>query len=784
MPSRFLTELKRRGVLHAAGIYAAVAFVALQVADLILPALLLDESAYRVVVFLILAAFPVVLAVSWFFELTPEGVRRTAESGERGPPLGRRFQVLSVGVILVLLAAAGALAGVRASLDEPRSEDGRIGVAIFPFRSADPEWAEGLPDLLATAIDGTEGFRVIDPWGLWAPLRADPDAPASSPDPARAAELAEAADARRFVLGALVATGDSLEINVRVYDPRFARPLETFSFAASQARLADAVQRLAVEIITRVWDQDALPGAHRLEPNVTRSPGALKAYLAARMAMRRGQVDSAAAAIDNALALDSTFALGLAEAVTIRSWWLNMRGQPYRGFFELLDRAAAHDDSLSERHRLRIQALYASVRTDGAAAADALRRIIEIDSTDISAWSSLAYVHNAYGWQYGADVATALAAAERVVGLDSAYVPGLTMRAWLQLGLTDPADAGADIARLQRIDTSTWLARSTLRALRVLAADDSAAGRTIDAVANAPQAEWPAAIRYVRAYRPERMDALLDRLRRPAPDAPATPLPLGEWARFRVATGDAAAVDSALAAGAFTAPGLEWLARRMVLAAALSGVGDTAIARAAAAELSGYVPIGSALSLWQIRPVWNVGWLLGAWHAQAGDPATARRWRKIIGTFPSGGSPSTYREGLQADIEARLAVREGRIQEALASARDAMRYWYIHSDAEGEGTPSPAIRFHLALLERETGGTDAAEALFRSLVPPTTWTGVFTARANFELGEIAAARGDNETATRRYGAALRLFRLNPDPSNAWTQRASAALAALGGRIER
>ena len=34
MGARIMAELKRRGVLHAAGIYAAVAFVALQVADL------------------------------------------------------------------------------------------------------------------------------------------------------------------------------------------------------------------------------------------------------------------------------------------------------------------------------------------------------------------------------------------------------------------------------------------------------------------------------------------------------------------------------------------------------------------------------------------------------------------------------------------------------------------------------------------------------------------------------------------------------------------------------
>jgi tetratricopeptide (TPR) repeat protein len=777
MPTRILSELKRRGVLHAAGIYAAAAFVALQAADLILPALTLDESAYRLMVWLILAGFPVTLIVSWFFELTPEGVRRMA-GNDTASPSGRRLQAVSVAVILVMLAAAGGLTGVRASLDEPRSEDGRIGVAVFPFRATESAWAEGLPDLLATALDGTEGFRVIDPWGLWAPLRESAGAVAVSPDPARAAELAQGANARRYVLGALVAAGDSLEINVRIYDPRFARPLDTFSFAASQAGIARAVERLAVEIITRLWDQDALPGAHRLEPNVTRSPDALKAYLAARMAMRRGQVDSAVVAIDRALALDSTFALALTQAVDIRSWWLNMRGQRYAGFFPLLERAAAHDDSLSERHRLRIDAMTASVRTDGTVAAAALRRVLEIDSTDVAAWGLLAYVHAAYGWQYGATEAMARGAAERVLRLDSAYTPGITAYAWLQLATLDSVDPAPHIARLQRIDTTTYLARSALRALRLIAAADSAVSAVIEAIASAPQPEWTTPIRYARAFRPERVDPLLTRLRQLPPDAAPAAFPWTEWARFHVAAGNAPAVDSVLAAGTFTAHGVDWQVSRLLVAAALSGASDTAVARRAAARLAGYVPIANALSLWNQRPVWSVAWLLGAWHAQFGDPALGRRWRDTIGRFPPGGSPTTYREGLQADIDARLAVRAGRIDEALARAREARDFWYIHSDAENEAlSPSPAIRFHLAMLERETGGIDAAEGLLRSLVPPTTWSGPFTTRAYFELAEIAAARGDSAGAARRYARALRLWELGGAPASAWAARAANGLGA-------
>lgn len=73
----FLRELKRRQVFHVAAVYAVVAFVLVQVTDLLVPALLLPEWTLRLVVFLLLILFPVALILAWAFDLTPDGVRRT-----------------------------------------------------------------------------------------------------------------------------------------------------------------------------------------------------------------------------------------------------------------------------------------------------------------------------------------------------------------------------------------------------------------------------------------------------------------------------------------------------------------------------------------------------------------------------------------------------------------------------------------------------------------------------------------------------------------------------------
>ena len=81
---RFFAELKRRKVFRIAAVYGAVAFVVLQVADILVPALRLPETFTTGIALLSILGFPIAVVLAWAFESTPEGILKTdaAATGE------------------------------------------------------------------------------------------------------------------------------------------------------------------------------------------------------------------------------------------------------------------------------------------------------------------------------------------------------------------------------------------------------------------------------------------------------------------------------------------------------------------------------------------------------------------------------------------------------------------------------------------------------------------------------------------------------------------------------
>ena len=74
-----VAELKRRNVFKVAAAYLALGWVVTQVTAAVVSALNLPTSLNAMVVWLGIAAFPFVLAFSWIYELTPEGLKRESE---------------------------------------------------------------------------------------------------------------------------------------------------------------------------------------------------------------------------------------------------------------------------------------------------------------------------------------------------------------------------------------------------------------------------------------------------------------------------------------------------------------------------------------------------------------------------------------------------------------------------------------------------------------------------------------------------------------------------------
>ncbi|HEY7192786.1 MAG TPA: serine/threonine-protein kinase [Gemmatimonadales bacterium] len=681
--------------------------------------------------------------------------------------------------IPILAAALGVVAWVAVRSLAARSSDRRLGVAVFPFRvaGAPDQLTETLPDLLTTALDGTPDVRVADPWSLWQHLRPTRAELAQSPDPVDAARLAQKAGAARYVLGAVNQNGSRVDVTLRLYGLQTVEPLQTLAVTGSADSLPALVQRSAVAIIAALGGRPGRP----METYATQSVDAVKAYLSAREAMRRGLVDSADVAIDRALALDSNFALALVDAVGIKSWKQFNVGQPYQGMIALAERAVRVSDSLSERERMRARAVLASLLTDGPGVAEALDRILEQDSTDLRALDLLSYSHLVYGWQYGVGEVEARAVAERVLQLDPGYAPALARRAYLATAVEDTADIRRQIDRLQHADTTNSLVRGSLLSLRAIDADPDRFQRLLDTIVAAPLTEWLFVLRILRAYDPPRAERLLQRLRASAGPGFPRRAAIGGDVQLALAEGRLRQVDSAAHAGALRAfPGLEQTADLFLVASAIVGVGDSAVTTRALATLTAYVPVDSAAAYFQTRPVWWTGWVLGAYHASFGDTAVTARWRAAIGRLPGGGTSKDWRGAIQADFDSRLAARAGDLPRALMLAERAYDLWTIHSNTTYEAQPEPAMRLQMALLLRATGRPDSAAVLLRSLVPPTTWMGFVTARASLELGELAEARGDRMAAARYYAMALALWRRGGAEVAPWRDRAAGGLRRVVG----
>ena len=171
---QWLTELRRRRVFRAAGIYVLGAWVAVQAASLIFPAIEIPESAIRYVWLAAVLVFPVAIVFAWFYELSLEGLKRTPTADGVD-----QVDVSLHGTDFIILIALGAISLAIAwhftgSIRESAPETGvRVAVedvdphsiAVLPFDnlSGDPEqqyFVSGMQDALISVLSRVGDLKV------------------------------------------------------------------------------------------------------------------------------------------------------------------------------------------------------------------------------------------------------------------------------------------------------------------------------------------------------------------------------------------------------------------------------------------------------------------------------------------------------------------------------------------------------------------------------------------------------------------------------------------------
>ena len=103
----FFAELKRRNVYKVAIAYAVIAWLLIQIA--FIPAFEAPSWTIKTLMVLLALGFAVVVFISWAFEATPEGMKRTADlSPDEVLPTWSRKK-FALFIITVALLAAGLL---------------------------------------------------------------------------------------------------------------------------------------------------------------------------------------------------------------------------------------------------------------------------------------------------------------------------------------------------------------------------------------------------------------------------------------------------------------------------------------------------------------------------------------------------------------------------------------------------------------------------------------------------------------------------------------------------
>jgi len=187
-------ELKRRNVFRVGIAYGVVAWFIIQAADIMLANFGAPGRVFKSVVGLLALGFPLALFLSWAYELTPEGVKKSADvapaesaTPRTGRGIDRVILIGALAVIAVLVVERAWFAGGRgelpvASADSARIESGvdsagdmsvadtERSIAVLPFADLSPAGdqeyfsdglAEEILNLLAAVQDlsGASGRR-------------------------------------------------------------------------------------------------------------------------------------------------------------------------------------------------------------------------------------------------------------------------------------------------------------------------------------------------------------------------------------------------------------------------------------------------------------------------------------------------------------------------------------------------------------------------------------------------------------------------------------------------
>ena len=311
----FVAEMRRRRVVRFALGYCAVAFVVLQLGEIVLPAFGLGDTGLRILVVLVVLGFPPGIALAWIFEFTREGIRRT-RGGLQGMLPRIVFLVFTVGI-------AGGLAGwfsARGAFTPGNGDEAIVleeydpsepvrSIAVLPLDDFSPDggqayFASALQEELTVQLSRLDWLRVASRTSV---MQYEGT---TTPAPVIGRELGVDA----LVEGSVTRSGDQVRITLQLIHAGSDSHIDAFRFDREMTDVLALQTEVAMAVVSGIPG----PGEQPVElAMVTGSsnPDAQEAYLRGGYEFRLGTSEGyrrAVAYFQEAFQRDSSFAPALA----------------------------------------------------------------------------------------------------------------------------------------------------------------------------------------------------------------------------------------------------------------------------------------------------------------------------------------------------------------------------------------------------------------------------------------------------------------------------------------
>jgi serine/threonine-protein kinase len=363
-------------------LYVVAAWLIMQVAEVLIALAKLPDWIGPTTLMLLAIGFPIAVIVSWFYEITPEGIslEKDVESGESITHVtGRRLDFL---VISLLCAAVILFAYDKWWIPAPTEQS--IAVLAFENMSGDPEqeyFSDGISEELLNLLAQIPELTVISRSSAF----SFKGKVVSVPEVARQLNVAHVLE------GSVRKMGNRVRITAQLIEARS----DSHLWSDSYDRELDDIFAVQGEIAAAISDalrvKLLLGAGAAVQPNVIKAANidAYDAYLKGRYHFNRVGEDGFRLAIgyfEEAVSLDSTFALAYAGLADVCLAPLNLVRKDARSLDDCEEFALMSvelDDQLAEAHAAL--GVIRALQWDWAEAEAQFKRAIDLNPNSVMA---------------------------------------------------------------------------------------------------------------------------------------------------------------------------------------------------------------------------------------------------------------------------------------------------------------------------------------------------------------------------------------------------------------